>query len=193
LISHPLVAFAQSLTFAEAEQAKYQWDFAVQPVTVMEYISQVLSWQRLCMLEDVGDGFNAHEYWRTKILIFDALQEDWAAEATIGFGGPVLFKAFATPLDAPKDSEEYKTAHKLVWRLLAESTMQKITHGKNLTLTPAAGVLWEQPGNEDKDYAPGTFAELFRYGTVHFRQTRDHIKIMEPVDPPVLKKGLLEP
>ncbi|KIX96525.1 uncharacterized protein Z520_07791 [Fonsecaea multimorphosa CBS 102226] len=194
LINHPLVSFALSHTFEAAEQANFGWDFKVQPQTVMEYISQVLSWQRLCMLENARDGFNATEYWLNKVLIFDALQEDWGAEATIGFGGQVLFNALATRLDAPKDSEEYKTAYKLVWRLLTESSLQKITHGKNLTKTPAAGVLWEEPGNEDKDHEPGTFAELFRYGTVHFQQTRESIRYLKAEKPPVTSnKGLLEP
>ncbi|OCT48273.1 hypothetical protein CLCR_04147 [Cladophialophora carrionii] len=194
LIYHPLLAFALTLTFEESQQANFKWDFKVAPQTVMEYISQVLSWQRLCMLEDAGDGFNATKYWLNKVLVYDSLQENWAAEATIGFGGPVLFNALATRLDTPKDSDEYKTAYKLVWRLLTKSTLQKITHGKNLTQTPAAGVLWEEPGNEDKDHEPGTFAELFRYGTVHFRQTRETIRYVKAEKPATtLKKGLLEP
>ena len=160
----------------------------------MEYISQVLSWQRLCMLENARDGFNTAEYWLNKVLIFDVLQENWGAEATIGFPGSILFNALATRLDAPKDSEEYQTGYKLVWRLLTESTIQKITHGKNLTQSPAAGVLWDEPGNEDKDHAPGTFAELLRYGTTHFRQTRESIRYLKAEKPPVtIKKGLLEP
>ncbi|OAP54739.1 hypothetical protein AYL99_11187 [Fonsecaea erecta] len=193
LIHHPIVSFALTHTFEAAQQAKYGWDFKVGPQTVMEYISQVLAWQRLCMLENARDGFNATEYWMNKVLVFDALQEDWGAEATIGFGGPLLFNALATKLDAPKDSEEYKTADKLVWRLLAESSLQKITHGKDLTSTPAAGVLWEEPGNEDKDHEPGTFAELLRYGTVHFQQTRESIQYLKAEKPPVTsQKGLLE-
>ena len=193
LINHPLLAFALTLTFEASRQANFKWDFKVQPQTVMEYISQVLSWQRLCMLENASDGFNATEYWLHNVLIFDVLEENWAAEATIGFGGPVLLEALSTKLDAPKDSEQYKTAYRLVWRLLTDSTMQKITHGKNLTLTPAAGVLWEMPGNGDKDHEPGTFAELFRYGTVHFQQTRPSINYLKAEKPPVLlKKGLLE-
>lgn len=146
------------------------------------------------MLENARDGFSGTEYWMNNILIYDVLQENWAAEATVGFGGPVLFNALSTKLDAPKDSEEYQTAYKLVWRLLSESTMQKITHGKNLTETPSVGVMWEEPGNENKDHEPGTFAELFRYGIINFRQTRESIRYMKPEKPKTtLGKGLLEP
>ena len=194
LIQHPLLAFARSLSLEEPQQANFKWEYKVEAHTLSEYVSQILSWQRLCMLENARDGFNGTYYWLNKVLIFDALQENFAAEATIGFPGIQLYNALATKLEAPKDSEEYKTAYKLVWRLLTESTMQKIAHGKNLTVTPNAGMLWEQPGNEDKDQEPGTFAELLRCGTVHFRQTRQSIRYLEAQKPPVTwKKGLLEP
>ena len=146
------------------------------------------------MLEDTGDGFSGTEYWQKKVLIFSALQEDWGAEATIGFGGQLLFEALATRLDEPKDSKAYQDAYKMVWRLLTKSTMQKVTHGKNLTKTPALGVFWDAEENQGKDIEPGTFAELLRYGTVHFEQTRESIEYMEAKKPEqTLKKGLLEP
>lgn len=194
IIQHPLVAFALQNTLNDAEQAKFHWDFKVEPQTVFEYISQVLSWMRLCMVEDAGDGFNGTEYWEKKVLVWSSLEESWAAEATIGFGGAVLYNALATKLDAPKDSEEYKTAYKCVWRLLTKSSLQKITHGKSLTKTPALGAIWEEEGNLDNDHEHGTFAELLRYGTIHFEQTRDSIHYLK-APPPVetLKKGLYEP
>jgi hypothetical protein len=44
--------------------------------------------------------------------------------------------------------------------------------GKNLTKTPALGLLWDLPEHEGKDIEPRTFTELLRYGTTHYRQTR---------------------
>jgi hypothetical protein len=72
--------------------------------------------------------------------------------------------------------------------------MQKITHGKNLTKTPALGSIWDLPENEGKDVEPGTFVELLRHGAVNFRQTRDTL-VYEQVDKPAMtiKKGLFEP
>lgn len=189
-----MVAFALQLSFKESQDADFKWDFKVEPVVVMNYIAQVLAWIRLCMLEDAGDGFSGVDYWMKHVLLFDSLQESWGAEATVGFGGPKLFNALATKLDAPEDSEEYKTGYNLVWRLLSASTLQKITHGKNLTATPSVGVLWEETGNENKDHEPGTFAELMRYGCTHFEQTRESVKYVQAKRPEMtLKKGLLEP
>lgn len=194
IITHPLVAFALQNTFEDSRSNNYHWDFQVPPQTVFNYIGQVLAWNRLCMLEDPHDNFKGTDYWTSKVLVFDALQESWGAEATIGFGGPLLFDALATPLDAPRDSDAYKTAHKLVWRLLTRSSLQKITHGKGLTKTVSLGVLLDEPQNADKDHQAGTFAELLRYGTVHFEQTRESIAYVKAEKAPlVLNKGMIEP
>ena len=172
----------------------YRWEFKVEPLTVMEYIGQVMAWLRLCMLEDPNDGFNGPEYYENKVLLFDSLSEDWGAEATIGFSGQDLFDVLATRLDADPESKEYQAAYKTIWRVLTESSMQKITHGKNLTKGLALGVLWDMKVNEGKDIAPGTFSELLRYGSVHFEQEREEIKYVKAQKPEhTLKKGLLEP
>lgn len=71
--------------------------------------------------------------------------------------------------------------------------MQKVTHGKNLLRTPALGTLWDLTENEGKDVEEGTFAELLRYGALHFQQTREEIEKVEPEESGfVIRKGLLE-
>lgn len=159
----------------------------------MEYIGQVMAWQRLCLLEDTGNGFSGTRYWEEKVLLFDALQEDWGAEATIGFSGQDFFDALETKISASPESKELEAAHRTTWRLLTRSSMQKVTHGKNLTKNSALGVLWDKDENQGKDIEPGTFAELLRYGSVHFEQTRPSIEYVKAVKPAqTLKKGLLE-
>ena len=171
----------------------FHWEFKVEPRTVMEYIGQVLSWLRLCMLEEPNDGFNGAEYWANKVLLFDSLSEDWGAEATVGFSGQDLFNVLETRRDAAPESNEYQTAYKTIWRLLTRSSMQKITHGRNLTKSPALGILWDMEENKGKDVAPGTFSELLRYGSVHFEQEREEIKYVKAQKPEyTIKKGLLE-
>lgn len=115
---------------------------------------------------------------------------------SVGFTGEELASAMSARLDADPNSEEYKKAYKCIWRVLTSASMQKIQHGKNLTLTPALGVLWDEEGHEEDDIAPGTFAELLRYGSVHFEQTRESIEYREAQKIPSemrLKKGVLEP
>lgn len=171
-----------------------RWEFKVAHLTVMEYIGQVLAWLQLCMLEDPNDGFSGAEYYENKVLLFDSLSEDWGAEATIGFSGQDLFDVLTTKRDADPESQEYQTAYKTIWRLLTRSSMQKITHGKNLTKGLTLGILWDMEENERKDIAPGTLSELLRYGSVHFEQKRGDIKYVKAQKPEhTIKKGLLEP
>ncbi|KAE9374131.1 hypothetical protein N431DRAFT_371537 [Stipitochalara longipes BDJ] len=194
MIQSPLLSFALGLDFSESQKRGYNWEFIVEPLTVFEYITQVTAFLRLTMLEDAGDGFSSADYAIHNILWFDSLQEDWGAETVVGYRGEDAVNALATKLDADPDSEEYKTAYKLVWRLLTKSSMQKITHGKHLTKTPAWGLIWDEKGNENKDIDPGTFAELLRYGTTHFEQTRKSIVYVKPEKPAVtMKKGVFEP
>lgn len=192
IIQNPLVDFAKHSSFEDSEAMNYKWEFKVEPVTVFEYIGQVLAWMRVSMIEEPNGGFNGAEYYATKVLLFDSLSEDWGAEATIGFKGQDLFDVLATKLDADPDSEEYKRAYKCIWRLLTKSSMQKITHGENLTKGEAVGVILDKKENEGKDVEPGSFAELLRYGSVHFRQERkiDYVQAKKPEE--IIKKGLFE-
>lgn len=194
IVSNPLVAFAYEVKFENSQAGGFHWQFKVDPLTVMGYIGQVLAWMRVCMLEEPNGGFDGAEYYEKKVLLFDSLTEDWGAEATIGFFGQDLFDVLATRLDADPTSPQYQKAHKTIWRLLTKSSMQKITHGKNLTQDPALGILWDREENEGADKAPGTFAELLRYGSVHFEQERKAIDYVEAKKPErIIKKGLLEP
>ncbi|KAJ6500463.1 hypothetical protein C8R45DRAFT_1122260, partial [Mycena sanguinolenta] len=188
LLESPLLAFgADNLSLDEARSSNFTWDFCVEPKTIMEYITQVLCWTRLTLLEDAGDGFSCTDYWQHHVLCIDTV---------VGFagGGKDMFEPLSTKLDSDKSSEEYKNAEKMVWRMLAKSSMQKITHGKGLTNTVALGILWDQKENQGKDREPGTFAELMRYGSVHFRQTRTSVVTMvAPKPPTTMKKGVFEP
>ena len=146
------------------------------------------------MLEHTEDGFSGSDYWQKHVLIWEVLPENWGGEATVGWegSGQKMYDLLSLRRDADPNTQKYKDAYNLVWRLLTKSSMQKITHGKNLTNSTHLGELWD--GNTGKDCEPGTFAELLRYGTVHFRQTRDEIVYAKaPAPPKTLKKGLLEP
>ena len=193
IIDDPLVSFGKEVKFEDSQARNFHWEFSVEPRTVMEYIGQVLAWLRLCMLEDPMDGFNGAEYYRNKVLLFDSLSEDWGAEEEIGFSGQDLFDVLATKRDIDRESEEYRRAYKTVWKMLTQSSMQKITHGKHLIKGLALGSLLDLKENEGKDKEPGTFAELLRYGSVHFEQKREAIKYVKAEMPTYrIKKGLLE-
>jgi hypothetical protein len=196
IMENPLLAFAANLDFDESRASKFHWDFAVEPKVVMEYIAQVLCWQRLCMLnKDQGNGFNPLQYWKEKVLIFEVLEECWGAEATLGFKGcgQKVFDLLKLRVDSVQTAPEYKQAEDLVWRLLSESSLQKVVHGKHLTHDKNLGELWDDPKNEGSDCGKGTFAELLRFGAERFEQTRGEIRYVEaPVPSHTEEKGLFE-
>lgn len=142
-----------------------------------------------------GDGFSGADYWSKHVLLFDVLKENWGGEDTVGWQQPgqKMLDLFCVPLHADPESEPYQEASALTWRLLTRSSMQKITHGKGLTHDVQLGALWDVAENEDKDCAKGTFAELLRFGSVNFEQTRERIEYMEAPKPhKTMRKGLLE-
>ncbi|KAK4494650.1 hypothetical protein PRZ48_014006 [Zasmidium cellare] len=197
LVNHPLLAFRGEM-LPSAAMARYNFPMKLDKMpTIMDYTAQVSAYARVAVLEEPGGGFNGREYWKDKILKFDALDECWAAEAEIGFDGKDLFDLLATErmeTDARPVSTDYQLAEKVVWRLLTSTSMQKVTRGHDLIEGLALGSLWDMPENLGKDAEPGTFAELLRYGSVHFEQTREEIEYVDPESPEmVLSKGLLEP
>ncbi len=197
IIQNPLLAFVKDFKFAEGHARGFKWEFQVDEATLLGYITQVVAWIRLTWVQEPGpDGFNGLDYWCNKVLLFDVAQEDWAAEFIVGFDGIDLFNVFTTRLDADPSSAEYQAAEKVTWRLLTQSTMQKITHGKELCTTTQCGAYLDMPENEGRDAAPGMFGELLRYGATHFQQTRRVVSYVEaprPEEKDVIHKGIYEP
>ena len=67
--------------------SRFQWGISKDAAHVDEYVTQVMCWNRICLLEDVGDGFSGVDYWTNKVLLWDGLEETWGAETTLGFKG----------------------------------------------------------------------------------------------------------
>jgi hypothetical protein len=198
IIQSPLIGFTKDFKFAEAEALGFKWDFKVDELTVLGYIGQCLSWIRCTWLIEPGEnGFNGVEYWCNKILLPDVLEENWRAEKIIGYKGEDLYDVLKCKRDADPESAEYKKAYECVWGLLCDASLQKITHGKELTKTPAYGVFLDEVDRRgEKIFEDGTFGELLVYGSLHFEQTRPSIVYAKPVKPDdnqILHKGLLEP
>lgn len=196
IMKTPLFAFMAKKSFEDSRANNFHWDFKIEAAAVFDYIAQVSCWKRLALLEDAGDGFSPTDYWQNKVLLFDVLKENWAIEEHLKWDNAYAraLELLATKMDTVAGGGHHKEAEGLVYRLLAGSSMQKITHGKGLTHTPALGVLWEMAENEGKDAAPGTFAELLRYGAENFEQTRESIRYVKaPVPAATMEKGLLEP
>ncbi|TDZ34398.1 putative glycosyl transferase FCK3 [Colletotrichum spinosum] len=192
LIDHPLMQFAQKITLHEAEARGFSFNWDVPMHLILEYVCQIVCWIRVSICDGNG-GFNGLEYYKNNVLLFDALYEDWPGEAVIGWNGEEMFELLSTRLDADPESEAYKKAHKMVWTILSTSSMQKVTRAGGKTSTKALGALWDDKENADTDREPGTFAELLRYGSVHFRQDRETLCVPAPEVQEILHKGVLEP
>lgn len=135
------LSLGKEVKYERSQARNFHWDFKVEPSTVMEYISQVVAWLRMCMLEDPSDGFDGAGYYGNKVLLVDSLSENWGVDEEIGFSGQDLFDVLATRRDADMESKEYRKAYKIICRLLTHSGMQKITHAKNLTKGLSLGIL----------------------------------------------------
>jgi hypothetical protein len=197
VLAHPLIAPIAPQTFEGTSKSfDYDWiDFNV----AVNYAAQIICLTRIFCLEENDEGFSGVDYWRNNVLAFDAGEETARVEwhsTFVGFGQRAL-DILSLPCsgpDADPISEKYKDAESVVWDILANSTIWKVTHAQGLTHTPQLGILLDMPENEDKDAGPNTFGELFRYGTRTLRQKRGHVPRMAKREPTVTwKKGVLEP
>ncbi|KXJ87028.1 hypothetical protein Micbo1qcDRAFT_218233 [Microdochium bolleyi] len=202
IADHPLVSFIKQIPLDQLEGAEngVGFDFKVPMIEVFEYAIQIVAWARLTMLDAVdppsGDGFSCSDYWHNNILWMDAIKEAWQAETILGFnvGGQSKLDVLSTRLDIDKQSPEYKSAEAVVWQILTQGSMQKISRGKNMSISVQLGTMLDMPENEGKDQGPGTFAELLRYGTLNFRQKRENLACLAPaMNAAPVKKGHLEP
>lgn len=193
ILEHPLIKFAKDMSVDELVARNFKLNWATPFNRVLEYMVQILCWARVAAIREPDGGFNGVEYARSKIRLRDALCEDLPAEAVIGWNGEELFDLLSVKLTADPESEVYKKAYEVVWTILTTSSLQKVNHAAELTSTKSLGALWDMEQNEGKDHEPGTFAELLRYGSVHFQQNREVVHIKLPDADFVLDKGVLEP
>jgi hypothetical protein len=196
-MSHPLIAPIAPLTFENMDE-KFDLDWIDYDVA-LDYGVQITCLTRIFCLEENEEGFSGLDYWRNNVLALSAGEEIARAEwqrSFVGFGQlalDILTLPCSGP-DADPTSQKYKDAEKMIWDLLANSTIWKVSHAKGMTHTPQLGVLLDMPENEGKDAAPNTFGELFRYGTRHLRQKREHVAKCPKREPSkTWKKGVLEP
>lgn len=170
-----------SIRMEHAFEAGFQWKWDAPPKVVMEYIAQIQAWNVVAKATEPGpDGFDGVDYFDKHVYKFNSLQEDWPAEYQIGWVGQDLYDLLNTRLDIDPQSEDYRKAYKVVWYMLTEASMQKVTRGGGLSDGDHFGTLLDKHSSKDamKD-APKTFLDLLRYGAVHFEQVGRQTKMNE--------------
>ncbi|KAL2165005.1 hypothetical protein VTH06DRAFT_301 [Thermothelomyces fergusii] len=192
-------------------------DWKVSMQELLDYGAQMVAWHRVALLEDPSDGFSGPDYWARHVLLLDFAPEMAMPTALLGVaksGGARMLELLSMQRrdvrrgteededqqqqqqqeEEENDAAEHREAARVVWETLARSSFWKISHAKGLTHRPQLGTLLDAPENAGRDRAPGTYMELLRHGTVHFRQTRPGPALRDPPRPPfTLRTRLLEP
>lgn len=190
--------------------ALFDWKISMQEL--LDYAQQMVAWNRIALLENAGDGFSGVEYWTRHMLLLNFAPETGMPMKMLGAaknGGARMLELLSMkreprsmggePVEqvnaegGMKANEDQEQAERVVWETLAHSSIWKISHVKGLTHHPQLGSLLDAAENTGKDQAQGTFMELLRYGTVHFKQKRQSPWLLQAPRPEfTLKVGLLD-
>lgn len=200
LADHPLLASPAAIVLEDWQSGENTWEVHVPLKNLMEYMTQALCWQRVTMLEDTSDGFSGVNHWMKHVYLFDGVKETLGGDTKIGFEQQKMFDYLTSKLNgwgatynSRMSEQDYDLARYLCWYLLADSSMLKISRGPGLTRHKGFGSLLDEPENSNKHCQDGTYFGLLRYGSLHFRQKRDNVVEVSPVEPTArLRKGITE-
>ncbi|KAI1109620.1 hypothetical protein F5Y14DRAFT_431663 [Nemania sp. NC0429] len=146
------------------------WDFADKVLDMSDYVAQMLLGDRTKNLLDVSTGWNGREFWENRVFMVEGIQNGILGAIRTDYDGHRQAELFTTRLDEP-DEDRRRAAEAFVVEVLERSHMYKVYHNSAGGL-PALGDLVKKDGFKDADHRPGTFGELYRYGTVHWESTR---------------------
>ncbi|KAJ3551407.1 hypothetical protein NPX13_g11368 [Xylaria arbuscula] len=161
----PLV---QDIGIAEAMR---DWGFGDKVYEMSDYVAQMLLGDRTKNLLDVSTGWDGREFWENKVFMVEGIRNGILGAILTEYDGYKQAELFTTALDEP-DEEKRKAAEAFVVEVLENSHMYKVYHNSAGGL-PALGDVIKKDGFKDADHRPGTFGELYRYGTVHWEPTRE--------------------
>ncbi|KAF5677344.1 capsule polysaccharide biosynthesis protein [Fusarium heterosporum] len=168
---HPLIqeiGLAEGLANPEDEN---------QVKLMTDYVAQMVIGDRTKNLLDVNDGWNGREFWEKKVYQVEGIQNGILGALRTNLDGQKQADYFTTRLDEP-DLEKRAAAEEFIIEMLEKSVMYKVWHN-SMGDNPALGDLVKKKGLEDITHRPGTFGELYRYGTVHWESAR----VIERLEP----------
>ncbi|KZV83128.1 hypothetical protein EXIGLDRAFT_684191 [Exidia glandulosa HHB12029] len=141
---------------------------------VADYIPQFHAAGRLFALEDPSIGWDGPEFLRDKVMLL-SMDEMFRHGVLTGYDGSVQFAHFSLPF-APGSGPEQDAAETFVRTVLEESVIVKFSQGVMPEPVQLA-TIWDRKENHGKDAAPGTWAEYFRWASVHLEQTRELVPL----------------
>jgi hypothetical protein len=146
------------------------WDFKDKIRDMSDYVAHMLIGDRTRNLLDISTGWNGREFFANKVFMVEGIQNGVLGAIRTNFDGRKQVELFTTLLDEP-DADKRRAAEAFVIEMLEQSHMYKVYHN-SAGGEPALGDLIKKEGFRDADHRPGTFGELYRYGTVHWESTR---------------------
>jgi hypothetical protein len=193
LHGHPLIAHLPLLQIsAPSIPASADWGHFT------DYLAQVQAFERVRLNKEPGiDGFDGPDYFRKHFFLLDARTEMFLGQAFDG--GDRVRRLLSLQRREPPDDEDQEAACRFVYDVLAKSSCCKFSKGTGrLGLPTLVADYWGRPEFANDDSQPGTWGEYLRYGSVHFRQTRQSGRLLTPLHIPketaqITRAGTFEP
>jgi hypothetical protein len=180
----------ESLAFEENGR-KYEYPEVSRMLT--DYIVQGQAMSMVMGLIDEDDGWNGPEYVAKHVYAMEFMEAQLINEFT-EWNGPEAFRLMSLPLPkaGEQESKDQARARGIVEGCLQRCFGFKLAHGLILRVYGhTLGSLWRK--HEGADDVRGTYADWFRYGTVHWCQDRLPAAQEWTVIEPVKVGRILEP
>ncbi|KAI6090690.1 hypothetical protein F4821DRAFT_228838 [Hypoxylon rubiginosum] len=158
---------AQDIGLAEGMA---DWNFEDKIKEMSDYVAHMLMGDRTRNLLDIETGWNGREFFNNKVFMVEGIMNGVLGAIKTNYDGAKQVELFTTRLDEP-DVGKRQAAESFVIDMLENSHIYKVYHNSAGGL-PALGDLVKKEGFRDADHRPGTFGEMYRYGTVHWESTR---------------------
>ncbi|KAI8632638.1 hypothetical protein F5Y19DRAFT_418326 [Xylariaceae sp. FL1651] len=146
------------------------WNFEEKVREMSDYVAHMLIGDRTRNLLDESTGWNGREFFQNNVFMVEGILNGVLGAIRTNFDGYKQVELLTTRLDDP-DTKKRQAAEAFVIEMLEQSHMYKVYHNSAGGL-PALGDLVKKEGFRDADHRPGTFGEMYRYGTVHWEATR---------------------
>ncbi|KAI1456566.1 hypothetical protein F4805DRAFT_458567 [Annulohypoxylon moriforme] len=146
------------------------WHFEDKVREMSDYVAHMLLGDRTRNLFDLETGWDGRVFYREKVFHVEGIKNGILGAIKTDYDGMKQVELFTTRLDEP-DLVKRKEAEEFVVEMLEKSHMYKVYHN-SAGGVPALGDLVKREGFRDADHRPGTFGEMYRYGTVHWESTR---------------------
>ncbi|KAI2639292.1 hypothetical protein GGS21DRAFT_506902 [Xylaria nigripes] len=162
------------------------WHAEEKLLEMSDYVAQMLLGDRTKNLLDISTGWNGRDFWENKVFMVEGIFNGVLGAIRTDFDGHKQAELFTTPLNDP-DEGNRKAAEDFVIEMLEKSHLYKVYHN-SAGGTPGLGDVVKKEGFLDADHRPGTYGELYRYGTVHWESTREvECLIPQPTDDELIR------